>query len=72
MSARDVALIRAIRWPIILITLGSLFALDNFTPFGFDQTWPVLLIVFGLISLVGRTTRASVNAPPGPETGGPR
>jgi cell wall-active antibiotic response 4TMS protein YvqF len=47
-------IIRAIRGPITLITLGALFALQNFTRFGFDQTWPVLLIVFGLLSLMQR------------------
>ena len=46
--------IRAIRGPITLITLGVLFAFQNFTRFGFDQTWPVLLIVFGLLSLMQR------------------
>jgi hypothetical protein len=46
--------IRAIRGPITLITLGALFALQNFTRFGFDQTWPVLLIVFGVLSLLQR------------------
>ena len=50
---------RAIRGPITLITVGVLFALQNFTPYGFDQTWPVLLIVFGLLSLVGRSMRRS-------------
>jgi hypothetical protein len=48
------AMIRAIRGPITLITLGVLFALQNFTRFGFDQTWPVLLIVIGLLSLMQR------------------
>jgi hypothetical protein len=46
--------IRAIRGPITLITVGVLFALQNFTRYGFDQTWPVLLIVFGLLSLMQR------------------
>ncbi len=52
------ALARAVRGPITLITLGVLFALDHFTPYRFDQTWPVLLIVFGLLSLLGRTGAA--------------
>jgi len=47
--------IRAIRGPIILITVGVLFALQSFNIYGFDQTWPVLLIVIGLLSLLGRT-----------------
>jgi len=50
----DSSLLRAVRGPIILITVGVLFALNNFTPYGFNQTWPVLLIVVGLLSLVGR------------------
>jgi hypothetical protein len=49
------SIIRAIRGPITLITLGSLFALNNFTQYSFDRTWPVLLIVFGLLSLLRRS-----------------
>jgi len=45
-------LVCAVRGPIILITVGSLFALDHFTPWGFQQTWPVLLIVLGLLTLL--------------------
>ena len=57
-------LIRAVRGPIILITVGTLFALDHMTPYGFQQTWPVILIVVGLLTLAGRTTRS------GPTAGG--
>jgi hypothetical protein len=56
MNGNDVSLARAIRGPITLITLGVLFALNNFTPYRFHQTWPVLLIVFGLLSLLRRGT----------------
>ena len=62
-------IIRAIRGPITLITLGALFALQNFTRFGFEQTWPVLLIVFGLLSLMQRGAappRATQMPPPPP------
>jgi hypothetical protein len=52
MDRNDVAC--AIRGPITLITLGTLFAMDHFTPYGFGRTWPVLLIVIGLMSLLGR------------------
>ena len=54
--------LRAIKGPIILITLGVLFALQSFNIYGFDQTWPVLLIVIGLLSLFGR----AVQPPPPP------
>jgi hypothetical protein len=62
--------IRSIRGPITLITLGSLFALQNFTRFGFDQTWPVLLIVFGLLSLLqrGAAPPRMTQMPPFPPT----
>jgi len=70
MSANDLNLIRAIRWPITLITVGALFALNNFTPYGFHQTWPVLLIVFGLMSLLGRG--AASLPPTGAPPGGPK
>jgi hypothetical protein len=66
MNASDVNLLRAIRWPVTLITLGTLFALNNFTEFGFHQTWPVLLIVFGLLSLLGRTVPSVASVPPRP------
>jgi hypothetical protein len=59
-------MLRAIRGPVILITLGVLFALNNFTPYGFSETWPVLLIVLGLLSLLGRQT-----TPPPPYTNAP-
>jgi hypothetical protein len=76
MNANDANLVRAIRWPVTLITLGTLFALNNFTNYGFHQTWPVLLIVFGLLSLLGRTTGVTPPATPpsgtGPGAGGAR
>jgi len=58
--------VRAIRGPVTLITLGVLFALQNFTPYDFGQTWPVLLIVFGALSLLGRATSAP-EPPPAPQ-----
>ncbi len=60
----DRSMIRAVRGPITLITVGVLFAFNNFTPYRFDQTWPVILIVFGLMSLLGRSTDR-VPPPPG-------
>ena len=63
MNGNNQSLIRAIRGPVTLITVGVLFALNNFTPYGFGQTWPVLLIVFGLLSLL---RRGAVRQPAGP------
>lgn len=39
--------------PIILITLGVIFLLEEFVPhLGFRKTWPVLLVVFGILKLL--------------------
>ena len=65
MRGSDRSLVCAIRGPITLITLGVLFALNNFTPYQFHQTWPVLLIVFGLLTLMRRAVEPEP-PPPGP------
>ena len=54
MSSNERPLVCAIRGPIMLIAIGSLFALAQFTQYGFHQTWPVLLIVLGLLKLLDR------------------
>jgi hypothetical protein len=68
MKGNSHSTIRAIRGPITLITIGVLFALNNFTRYSFDQTWPVILIVFGLLSLLRRGTQpvGPANAPGAP------
>jgi hypothetical protein len=48
--------------------VGTLFALDHFTTWRFSKTWPVLLIVIGLLTLVGRASRPG--STPGPNQGG--
>jgi hypothetical protein len=53
--------IRSLRGPVVLITVGGLFALQNFTRYDFGQTWPILLVVLGLLILLERTV-----APPPP------
>lgn len=42
----------AVTGPLLLITLGVLFAIDHFGQFHFRQTWPVLLIVYGVARAV--------------------
>lgn len=44
----------AIRGPILMITLGVLLAIDQMGTLSFGRTWPILLIVFGLLKLAGR------------------
>jgi Domain of unknown function (DUF5668) len=75
MNEQSAYLVRAVTGPIILITIGVLFAFDRFTEFRFSQTWPVLLIVAGLLKLVGggrrRRYRDFPPQPPPPPSGPP-
>lgn len=48
--------IQAIRGPVMLITLGSLVAIDYAGIYGFSRTWPILIIVFGLLKLAERAS----------------
>lgn len=52
---RNAELMRAIRGPVLLITLGALLLTDRFSGVPVTKTWPVLLIVFGLMKLLERT-----------------
>ena len=61
MNGTSGSLIQAIRGPIMLITLGTLVAMDYFGVYGFSRTWPLLIIVFGCLKLLER-----VVAPPPP------
>jgi hypothetical protein len=61
MNGTNANWVNQIRGPVTLITVGALFVLNNFTGIGFEKTWPVLLIVFGLLSLLRRSM-----APPAP------
>jgi hypothetical protein len=55
--------VQAIRGPIMLIVLGSLVAIDYAGIYGFWRTWPVLIIVFGVLKLLERGT-AKAGPPP--------
>lgn len=48
------ALIRALRGPALLTTLGILLAVHRYTDFGLGKTWPVLLILLGVMKLMER------------------
>ncbi len=52
MNNSSQAVLRAVRGPILLITLGTLFAVDYYGRFSIYRTGPVLLIVFGLLKLL--------------------
>jgi hypothetical protein len=58
------AIIQAARGPLMLITLGTLIVIDYNTHFKFNQTWPVLIILFGVLKLAERMA----GPPPAPYT----
>ena len=45
-------LIQAVRGPLMLITLGALVEIDYMGIYGFSRTWPILIIIFGLLKLL--------------------
>jgi hypothetical protein len=67
MNDQSQLLLHSIKGPVIMITIGVLFAADRFTDYHFHQTWPVLLIVVGLLQLLaGRRHRPDYYPPPTP------
>ncbi len=51
----------ALMGPAILLTLGILFLIGELNGPGFGRTWPVLLLVIGLIKLLGHSDRSAGN-----------
>jgi hypothetical protein len=41
--------VRGLMGPIVIITVGVLFLLREFTRFGIGELWPILLIVPGIV-----------------------
>jgi hypothetical protein len=54
MNASAWQIIRAVRGPVLLITFGSLMALNHMDTLSFERTWPILIIVYGLFKLLER------------------
>jgi len=47
----NASIVRAIRGPVLLITLGILFMIDYAGGMSFGRSWPILLIVLGILWL---------------------
>ena len=63
--------VQAIRGPVMLIVLGSLVAIDYAGIYGFWRTWPILVIVFGLLKLLERASAKPAQYPGGQAGGRP-
>jgi len=71
MNAASSDVVRATRGPLMLITLGTLIAVDHFGMLSFTTTWPVLVIVFGVLKLAERMLREPAYAQPYPNPQAP-
>jgi hypothetical protein len=54
MDVSRIRVMRLVRGPIMLIALGVLFELHQFTEYSFWRTWPVLVILYGVLWLLER------------------
>jgi hypothetical protein len=55
MNNRNALFAQAIRGPVLLITVGVLFAIQQAGILPFSRTWPLVIIVVGIVKLVERT-----------------
>jgi len=73
---------QAIRGPVVLMTVGALFALHQSGCISFARTWPLIIIVIGMVKLFERMVTPPAGPyppqppytprPPYPPAGGPR
>jgi hypothetical protein len=63
-NARGFFLAQAVRGPIMLITIGALFAMHQAGILSFSRTWPLILIVLGVMKLIERMAAPRVPYPP--------
>jgi hypothetical protein len=64
-NSRLALFVQAIRGPILLITLGILFAVHQAGVVSFARTWPLILIVIGVMKLLERMVAGPRTMPPG-------
>ena len=68
MNSRRALFAQAIRGPILLITIGVLFAMHEAGVLHFSRTWPLIIIVIGILKLMERMAMPQPSVPP---AGGP-
>ncbi len=56
--------VRGFMGPVVLITIGALFLLSEFTHWHFHQTWPILLIAIGIVKVLGSSSDMTGHVPP--------
>jgi hypothetical protein len=64
MNSRASLFAQAIRGPIMLITVGILFAIHQAGVISFTRSWPLILIVVGVMKLFERMYIPHATPPP--------
>jgi len=57
--------LQAIRGPVLLITVGALFAIHQAGLLSFSRTWPLIIIVIGIMKLLERAFSPAAGWPQG-------
>jgi hypothetical protein len=55
---------QAIRGPVVLMTVGALFAMHQAGGISFGRTWPLIIIVIGVVKLFERLLSPQAGAYP--------
>jgi uncharacterized membrane protein len=66
MNSRRALFAQAIRGPVLLITIGVLFAMHEAGVLHFSRTWPLIIIVIGVLKLIERMAMPQPPVPPAP------
>ena len=64
MNNRGAMFAQAARGPVLLITVGVLFALEQSGMLAFSRSWPLLIIVVGVMKLIERLILGPQPYPP--------
>lgn len=67
MNSKLALFLQAIRGPILLITIGVLFAIHQAGILSFGRTWPLILIVLGIMKLLERMAGPVPSQAPRPQ-----
>jgi hypothetical protein len=70
MNNRGAQFAQCIRGPVLLITVGILFAIHQAGLLNFSRTWPLIIIVVGIMKLIERAFSQPGSGSQSPPFGG--
>lgn len=57
-------LLRRLRGPLLIVTIGVMALLDQYGVLSFGRSWPLILIVIGILMLAERVALSQAPPPP--------